>query len=638
MIPFRKSLAFRLMILSFILLALPLLVDSFIIVQRAYKGAIVDAKRNLVEVATSRAIPLAEMQPAKKLTLNILESFLQLKEHFPAASDDKLNRQLAELVKGGNFTNIFLLKLQEDGKFIVTATNDSTYQNKDYTDLVRLMDIYSPETYSLGFFSFLSYNSVTFQPYFLVGRGVYSSGNKLIGIILISSNIAEKLEKLLAPHTGKYTVNFALLLPSTIVFASSDPTLQFQYFVPIDEKFRTQFAREEVFANQLINESPIEKISLGYPFFEFVWKGEKQVGYISKLSTSSISLLAYASREAIFVQPFVDFLDVYAIYLLILIIGGALAYFLTRRLARPMFHLGSVMLAIQKGNLETRYQSDPVGYEINAVGEIFNQMIETLFQKKKLVQQERVEKETYAQELRIGQQVQRSLLIEKTPNYPGVELARRYIPAKEVGGDFFDVFVKKTKDEDILALAIADTSGKGIRACFYSLGVRSMLRTYAKEFDDVAQVMTHTNSLFCLDTGDTGMFVTVLMGYYNNKTRELSYYSCGHNPLLLRKNNGDVIALNHMGMAMGIECTLEATAHKIQLHKGDVVLFYTDGITEAHDSNFRMFSDERLQRFLKEEGTKKPSEMADKLLEEIRLFVGNAPQHDDITLLIMKII
>lgn len=637
MIPFRKSLAFRLLILSFILLALPLLVDSFIIVQNSYRGAIMNAKRNLVEIAASRSIPLSEMQPAKRLGLAMMEAFLDLREHFPTEPQSDLGEKLRAIAEAGDFSGLFLLRVTQDGNYVVVAANQPAYEKKNYTDFVNLMDIYSSEVYNVGFFSFLAYDSQTLQPYFIVGRVVYSLDNKPQGILMVTLNIADRLEKILAPVEDKYPINFALLLPNTIVFAASDPTLQYQYFVPIDEKFRAAFQKQEVFSKQPLPLEPIPRTTLGYPFFEFTWNGQQQVGYINNLSTSAISLMAYASKQAIFTQPFVDFLDVYVIYLAILIVGGVLAYFLTRRLARPMFHLGNVMLDIQRGNLESRYQSDPLGYEINTVGEIFNKTIEALFQKQTLAEQARVERETYAQELRIGQHVQRSLLVEKTPSYPEVDIAHRYIPAKEVGGDFFDVFIKDAEDGEVLALSIADASGKGVRACFYSLGVRNMLRTYAKEFEDVAHVMERTNALFCLDSGETGMFVTVLMAYYNHRNKEFAYYSCGHNPLLLRKANGEVSFLNHMGIAMGLEAKMDVESHKVKLEKGDLILFYTDGITEAHDIHFRMFSDERLVHFLKKEGDKPASEIADKLLEEVRLFVGTAPQHDDITLLIMKV-
>lgn len=640
MIPFRKSLAFRLLLLSCILLALPLLVDSFIIVQKSYEDATSDAKSYLSELVEGREIALSELQPVKRPTLVLIETFLGLRDNFPEKSDEKLTQQLRTLSQAGGFDTLLLARLTPEGRYIVVASNDPPKDvGRDDTDYVTLTQIYAPEVTRNGYFNYLSYDEKTFEPYFIVGRVVYSLDEKPLGIIVICTNIKNQIDAILEPTKGKYHVSFALLLPDTMVFAASDPALQFQSFSPIDDLSRKIFANQEQFRHQTFPESPLEAKNLGYPFMEFMWDGVSQIAIFRKLSTSLISLLAYTPKQSIFSKPLFEFLDVYASYIAILLIGGFIAYFVTRRLARPMFELGGVMREIQKGDLEKRYRPDPLGYEINTVGEIFNNMIETLLEKQGLAEQERVEKETYAQQMRIGQQVQRRLLVEKMPKYPGIELAERYIPAKEVGGDFYDLFVKTSDDDDTLVVTIADASGKGVRACFYSLGLRSMLRTYAKECkgNDVGKVLSKANALFCKDTGDTGMFVTVFMSYYNHHTKELSYFSCGHNPAYLRRANKDIVTLDHMGCAIGVDENMHAHARVVQLEKGDLVLFYTDGIVEAHDSDYRMFSEERLMRFLREEGDGSASQIADKLLEEVRLFVGAAPQHDDMTLVVMKV-
>ncbi len=637
MIPFRKSLAFRLFLLSFILLALPLLVDSFVIVQSSYEDAIRDAKGSLMAAATNRELPLTEMQPAKRPSMTFIESFLDLRTQFPKSIDEKYTPLLQNIVKEGNFETAYLIRKTEDNRFIVVASSNQNYLGRDYTDFIALMDIYSPETYRAGFFGFLAYDSKTYQPYFLVGRVVYDLENNPLGLIFVSANISEKMQDLIKTEKDPFKLNFALLLPNTIIFAASDPSLQFEYFIPLDEAYRKIFEEEELFGSKKLAKHPLEKNSLGYPFFEFEWKGKRYIGYLKHLSTSSISLLAYASKEEVFARPFINFLTVYSVYLLILLVGGLVALILTKRLAKPLFNLGEVMLKIKAGDLSARYKPDSLGYEINNLGNVFNDMIDSLLQKQTLAEKERIAKETYAQELKIGQQVQRELIVERMPEYSGVDLAARYLPAREVAGDFHDVFVEKKGNSDVLGLTIADASGKGVRACFYSLGVRSILHTYAKYFDNVSEVLKRTNDLFCLDAGDTGMFVTVFTAFYHRDTKRFSYSSCGHNPSLLRKKNGDVIILNHIAMAIGVRPHIKVDLHEVTLESGDTILFYTDGITEAHDMHFKMFTEERLIRFFKEEGAQSAGEIADKLLEEVKVFAGEAPQHDDITLLVMKV-
>lgn len=640
MIPFRKSLAFRLLAISFILLSLPLLVDSFVIVQKGYEDAIKDAKRHLVEMAHLRERPIAKLQPAKRPLLVIIEHFLGLNKEFPAGPSKVMESKLEEIAKAGDFWGVFLLKRTPEGRIVVIDSNLPEFEGRDYTDLFQLYELYSQTVYERGFLSLISFDPQTLKPFYLVARVVFDeSSHNPLGILMIGERLGDKLETLLAADKEEYTVNFALLLPDTIVFAASDKRLLYNYFAPLDVKQKSLFLAEEPSAEKVLAEKPLEiSRTIGYPFFEFTWQGKTQIGYFLKMAYSNFQLLSYASKEEIFAHPLINFISVYGVYGLILIFGGSIAFMLTRRMARPMQSLSKVMASIQEGNLSMRYRSDTLGFEINGLGLIFNEMIDTLLQKKRIAEQERIERERYAKELMIGRQVQRSLLPEEMPYYPGIDLAERYLPAKEVGGDFYDVFMREAPEGNELVLAVADASGKGVRACFYSLGVRSMLRTYAQKFGDVKEILSKINQLFCEDTGDSGMFVTAVVGIYNYQNRTLRYFSAGHCPLMVLHANGEIILYDHMGASLGIEGGIRGKEQHVQLQRGDLALFYTDGITEAHNEKMQLFGDERLKQFLLKMGGKSASEVAEALLKEVNSFAGEAPQHDDITLLVMKII
>ena len=638
MIPFRKSLAFRILGISIILLALPLLVDSFILVQQGYRDAIKDAKEHLIEKAYSKELPLKRMQPVKRPLLVVIEKILNLQAEFPDLPQSETDAKLAKFSQERDFTGIFLLKLNDEGRLVVINSSVPGHEGNDYTDLFKLYDIYSEKSKERGYINLISYDAQTLQPYFLVVRVVYSEGDQQpLGVLMVAGEVGARFETLLVPDDENFLVDYALLLPDTIVFAASDPDFQFQYFAPVDKERKALFLKEEPLAKDLLPEKPLLVLeNKEYPFFRFMWDGEEQIGYIKEIAESNISLLVYASKKAIFKQPMIDFLSIYGVYAIILVGGSILAFFLTKRMSRPMQNLSRVMGGIQVGHLEMRYKEDPLGYEINQLGTIFNEMVDTLLQKQRLAEEERIKRERYAKELLIGREVQRSLLPKKMPKYPGVELAEVYLPAKEVGGDFYDVFIRGEKNEE-LALVIADASGKGVRACFYSLGVRSMLRTYAQKYEAVQSVLANTNKLFCQDTGDTGMFVTALVGFYNHESRTLRYYSAGHNPLLIRRVNGETTFVDHLGAALGIEVGEKGGDQSVQLASGDVVVFYTDGITEAHNEQNQLFGEERLVQLVEGCEGQTPSEMIAAILKEVEKFVGDAAQHDDITMLIMKV-
>lgn len=610
--------------------------DSFILIQKRYERRIVEAKDYLVEIAQQRELPLAQIQPLNKPLLEMMAHFLKLQSDFPEKPDKELNDKLKEMAKIGDFYGVFILKITDDKRYIVTASSDSNFVGKDYTNFFNLHDIIDREMSS-----YISYNSKTLEPYFIVAHLIFSpEQEKVIGLLAISDDITYKHKELLVLDDHRYPVSFALLLPSTVVFAATDPEMRFHYFLDLQPEQRQLFIEEELFPGKLLPDEPIKvEEGIGKPFFEFTWQGEEQIGYVKKLPDNNFTLLTYAAKDKIFHSPILNFFNIYSIYGLILIIGGTVAYLLIRRMAKPIQDLSVVMQKIQQGEIHLRYKIDPLGFEINALGTIFNEMVDAVLEQKKVAEEERLKREILARELILGQQAQRSLLPQKMPQYPGVELAELYIPAIEVGGDFYDVFVKtRTDTSPQLFIAVADASGKGVQACFYSLSVRNMLRTYAKEYDDVGMAMSATNNLFTLDTGETGMFVTVFMGAYDYDTQTFKYFSSGHNPGIVRREDGSIEILQHHGIAMGVLQTGDQHEASIQLNKGDTVILYTDGVTEAHNEEYQHYGEERLAQLIQSEGWRSASELVEQIAKQVDHFVGQTPQHDDITLLIMKII
>jgi len=637
MIPFHKSIGFRLLGISVILLALPLLVDSFVLVTSRYKNTIEAAKSHLIEMANLREIPLSQLHPMSHPLMAILIRYLHLESDFPQKDTQELNEKLKDLAKAGEFYVVDLIKITPEEKYIVVASGNPRFIGVDYTDFFRLNQLTNPSTIDKNYKSYIAFDEKTLEPYFIASHTVFADDGTLLGMIVILDDITSKLKELLKTDTQKFPVNFALLLPSTIVFAASDPSLNLNYFLPLNESYSQLFQKSEPFLAEHLPSSPLPIIDrIGFPFFEFMWKDEQQIGYITRLLDANYSLLAYASKNDVLQAPLIDFFNIYGVYGLILIIGGALSALATLRMSKPIQNLSLVMHKIQEGQLDLRYQSDPLGFEINALGNIFNEMVDAVIEQKHQAEGDRLKREVFARELKLGRQAQRRLLPERMPQYTGVEVAEMYIPAIEVAGDFFDVFIKESTNSK-LALAVADGSGKGVRACFYSLMVRNLLRTFAQSYDDIAKAMSETNDLFCKDTADTGMFVTVLAGLYDSQTRNLSYYSCGHNPGYVRRADGTLETFPIQGVAMGLIPLENPKARELQLNVGDMVVFYTDGVIDALDENGYFFGNKRLETCIQSAENQTSAELIQTIVKQVEHFVGKAPQHDDITLLVMKI-
>ena len=247
-------------------------------------------------------------------------------------------------------------------------------------------------------------------------------------------------------------------------------------------------------------------------------------------------------------------------------------------------------------------------------------------------------------EIEIAGEIQRRILPRRFPDTPGLDIFARTAPAKDMGGDFYDVFELA---QGRLGLVIADVAGKGIPAAFFMAVARTLIRATAMNEPSPGPCLEQVNRLLCRHDVP-GMFVSVFYGVLDlggsgggGDAWPLTYSNGGHPlPLVVRAsggNPGDVVALEGgRGTLLGID---EAQAYgegTVALAPGDGVYFYTAGLTEAFDGAQKPFGDERLRACLKENGDASPSDMAGRVAKAIADFVGAAPQHDDITSLVIK--
>ncbi len=315
------------------------------------------------------------------------------------------------------------------------------------------------------------------------------------------------------------------------------------------------------------------------------------------------------------------------------VIGGIAVWWLTSRIAKPLKSLGKTMQRVSEGAVHVRYTPDRMGFEINELGKRFNETVDAVLLHSQEAQKERIEREKLAEEWRIGHDIQAGLFPKDLPGFPGIDLAAAFVPAKEVNGDFYDLFAL---DNGQLLIAMADTAGKGISACIYSLGLRSMLRSLASTTDDLSEIVLKANDLFWIDARNTSMFASLWVALYDPEKRLLTYCSQGHPPALLRRHQ-KIEELWTGGIALGAQKFDAVPKSEIQLEKGDSLLLYTDGIIEAHDPEDQLFGKERLHKFFLAKKKESAQQCVDRLLEEVKSFSGTAPQHDDMTLLILHI-
>ncbi len=240
-------------------------------------------------------------------------------------------------------------------------------------------------------------------------------------------------------------------------------------------------------------------------------------------------------------------------------------------------------------------------------------------------------------ELELSQKIQQALLPQQTPDIPGVELAAFSRPAHYVGGDYFDFFDFRNQAP---GLVIGDVAGKGMSASLLVASLQSALRTLAPEHDSPAEVVKRLNSMFLHNIHLT-TFVTLFLGRFDPPTRTLTYCNAGHNPPLLYRPQANgrepITWLRPTGPAVGLVEEAQFKAETVKLSPDDVLLLYTDGVTEAENPTEEQFGMERLAEVVRQEATLPAAELIRELRRRLQEFTGGQLLADDTTIVAGKI-
>ena len=241
-------------------------------------------------------------------------------------------------------------------------------------------------------------------------------------------------------------------------------------------------------------------------------------------------------------------------------------------------------------------------------------------------------------ELQIAADIQMSFMPKVLPRIAGFDIAARAIMAKEVGGDFFDVipFEIVALDKGTLGLLIADVSGKGVPAALFMALSRIVVRVNALWHPDPAQAIYDANNIIAGDA-KSGMFVTLFFGRLREKDRTLTYVNAGHNPpVVFRSKTGVLEELPATGIILGAFENQDYFSRSLVIEPDDVVVMYTDGVTEAIDARDEPFGVPRLNAIIRESARLPAQGILDRILSDLHEFTGDTPQFDDITLLVIK--
>jgi len=246
---------------------------------------------------------------------------------------------------------------------------------------------------------------------------------------------------------------------------------------------------------------------------------------------------------------------------------------------------------------------------------------------------EQLEKEKLEKDLELAKKIQQNLLPNKLPVMNKYEIAAYNKAARQVGGDYYDAI---QLDNGKVLIAIADVSGKGVQAALMMANLQAFLQAISKQNKELAEASNLLNNLVTENTSD-GRFITFFWGILDDETLVFESVNMGHNPPLLIRN-GKIIKLKSGGMIMGVMPTpvpyqKESTA----LEKDDMIIMFTDGITEAMDEDFNEFSDEKLEKLSVGLAELSAQEALQSILNEVNKFTNGTEQSDDITCIVIKV-
>ncbi|MCB0831888.1 MAG: SpoIIE family protein phosphatase [Bacteroidetes bacterium] len=244
-----------------------------------------------------------------------------------------------------------------------------------------------------------------------------------------------------------------------------------------------------------------------------------------------------------------------------------------------------------------------------------------------------IKNEEYNKELQIAGKIQQAILPQKLPGIANLDIAARSQPCQSVGGDFYDAF---KLNESQIGLSIGDVSGKGVPGALMMAVLFSTFRRMLREYKTTSEIVVALNNMLCANTAE-GKYATFFYCIIDFERLVMYYTNAGHNPPFILKKNGDWLKLQEGGVVLGFMPNLEYSQMTMLVDPGDIIVLYTDGVTEVFNEHDELFGDDRLKTVIEQNRNLSAVEIQNKIINEVLRFAPDSEQQDDITLMVIKV-
>ncbi len=315
-----------------------------------------------------------------------------------------------------------------------------------------------------------------------------------------------------------------------------------------------------------------------------------------------------------------------------LLAGALVSSMLARRISQPIRDLARATQIIGEGEFNHRIRVRS-GDELGMLAWSFNRMADSLKQSIRRLAAAAAEQEAQDREMALAAEMQASFLPVSCPDMGCFDVAARSIPAREVGGDFYDFI---PLPDGRWGIVVADVAGKGLPAAMFMGFSRCLIRAYSHQRPSTIEVMQMAND-FMLNDVHYDMFVTCFYAVIDPEREMLSYVNAGHNPAVVRRTGGEFATLPASGIPLGVWEQDDIRQDLCRVSVGDVILLYTDGITEATDDSGEQFGMARLEEVVQDTCELSAEDICERVIQAVESFAAGKSQFDDMTVVAVKV-